>query len=114
MNQGHFVDATGRPVFYGCRTDKARLEATHTWVDGGELKVGTVQIWDGAAWVVSTDLETEAAVLAKAQKLRKSDGGLIEVIDELVDLLVSKGVINLPDLSIGARKKLRDRADLRK
>jgi len=43
-----------------------------------------------------------------------SDLGLSRVIEDLVDILIEKNVINFTDLPVGAQKKLLERRGLRK
>jgi hypothetical protein len=52
-------------------------------------------------------------VHARLARLKDSDLELVRVIEDLVDVLVSRGVIRYTDLPDAARRKLHDRAETR-
>ncbi|OHC25710.1 MAG: tryptophan synthase subunit beta [Pseudomonadales bacterium RIFCSPLOWO2_12_59_9] len=58
-------------------------------------------------------LATREEVHARLAKLKDSDLELVRVLEDLVDVLVSRGVIRYTDLPEAARAKLHDRAETR-
>ncbi|MFZ3183998.1 MAG: tryptophan synthase subunit beta [Pseudomonas sp.] len=58
-------------------------------------------------------LTTREEVHARLAKLKDSDLELVRVLEDLVDVLVSRGVIRYTDLPEAARAKLHERAETR-
>ncbi len=56
---------------------------------------------------------SEATSLATLLVMRKSDQELIRVLEDLIEVLCRKGIINLDDLPLDARKKIFERQGLR-
>lgn len=84
--------------------------------DGGPLSSTEVpsapddarQKWDGSSWdeVVLTVAETTQA---KTEALTATDSGMSRVTEDLIEILVAKGVIAETDLPADAQAKLSDR-----
>lgn len=99
-----YIDATGAflGAYDGAPPPKGAVEVAAPPDDGRK-------IWDGAAW---QDWPTKAADDAAAQ-LAASDDGEIRVLDDLIDVLISKGTITLADLPPAARAKFTTRKTAR-
>lgn len=63
------------------------------------------QVWNGSAWADTPAIKTDA-ILAE---LNNSDVGMISVIDDIVNLLIAKGVISMDDFPASAQEKLDSR-----
>jgi hypothetical protein len=73
---------------------------------------------DGFEKVDPTDPELQVFLAEKTdpnrnRRFRESDSSLIRVIEDLVDLLSSKGIIRFTDLPPEAQKKLMERKSMR-
>lgn len=58
-------------------------------------------------------LKLQEAREASLQKLRQSDLEMVRVLEDLIDVLMSKGVISITDLPEAAQTKLINRAQAR-
>ena len=59
------------------------------------------------AWYANEVVETSLA------QLKQSDLEMIRVLEDLIQVLIQKGVINLTDLPVAAQAKLKDRSNAR-
>ncbi len=86
--------------------------------EGGEVVAVSEEPLDGFV-AVSADAPEVKAFLAQAttspedERFRESDSSLIRVIEDLVDLLASKGIIRFTDLPPEAQQKLMARKSMR-
>lgn len=69
--------------------------------------------WDGSKWVEDTTLKTEIDNNQIKIELSISDSGMIRVVEDLIKVLVAKGIITESDFDIQVITKLRDREALR-
>lgn len=115
MSKGYFVDSDGRPMYYGRRADKARLEATHTWVETSlKPEDFKTDFWDGAAWRRRPKADAEEALRQAYRDLRESDRVVLpRVIEDVWAALKDKGIVTDSDLPQAARDKLAKREALR-
>lgn len=73
-------------------------------------------LWSGGQWVPDTDLRATFDQHKRRQVLASIDGDMPRITEDLVDLLIANGVINLFDLpakavlKLTARKKAREDA----
>lgn len=86
--------------------------------DGGEVVAVSEEPLSGFVAVSSDDPALRAfldrgADAPNHQKFRESDSSLIRVIEDLVDLLATKGIIRFTDLPPEAQKKLMARKSMR-
>jgi hypothetical protein len=58
-------------------------------------------------------LEKREDVHERLEKLKSSDLELVRVLEDLVDVLVNRGVVRYTDLPEAAREKLHERAEAR-
>ncbi|MBI0438771.1 tryptophan synthase subunit beta [Dickeya dianthicola] len=71
----------------------------------GELPDGSVE---AMAW-----LNNQQAILANIERLRSSDLEMVRVLEDLIQVLITKGQINITDLPAAAQLKLINRAQAR-
>ena len=69
--------------------------------------------WDGNTWVIDQGLQAEADLLEKKRALAKTDAYTPRLTEDLITLLVSKGVISLEELPEAAKIKYQDRLSKR-
>lgn len=60
------------------------------------------------------NIDHEADVSEKAERLRSSDVELIRVLEDIIDLLTDKGIVQFTELPDAARQKLLKRKSLRR
>ncbi|SLM62088.1 MULTISPECIES: hypothetical protein [Dickeya] len=58
-------------------------------------------------------LNNQQAILANIERLRSSDLEMVRVLEDLIQVLITKGQINITDLPAAAQLKLIDRARTR-
>ena len=73
---------------------------------------------EGFEQIESTDPDLQQFLASKAddssnQRFRESDSSLIRVIEDLIDLLSSRGIIRFTDLPPEAQQKLMERKTMR-
>jgi hypothetical protein len=61
-----------------------------------------------------TNAEREDGTAVALEKLAESDQALIRVVEDLVDTLISKGLVQFTDLPEAAQAKLLERRNLRR
>lgn len=86
--------------------------------DGGEVVAVSEEPLSGFVAVPADDPELRAFLERELgspdhRKFRESDSSLIRVIEDLVDLLATKGIIRFTDLPQEAQKKLMARKSMR-
>ncbi|KAF1054215.1 MAG: hypothetical protein GAK43_01012 [Stenotrophomonas maltophilia] len=86
--------------------------------DRGRLVRVERDTFDGAVAVPADDPDVvawlkHAALDARLQTLQRSDLEMVRVLEDLVSVLVSRGVIRYTDLPEAARRKLEARASTR-
>jgi hypothetical protein len=84
----------------------------------GEITAASEEPLDGFVDALPDDIELQAFLASVTaghpdSRLRESDSSLIRVIEDLVDLLTTKGIIRFTDLPEEAQNKLVRRKSLR-
>ncbi|MCA7014536.1 tryptophan synthase subunit beta [Dickeya dadantii] len=82
-----------------------RVEETPFPEMNGELPDGSVE---AMAW-----LNNQQAILANIERLRSSDLEMVRVLEDLIQVLITKGQINITDFPAAAQLKLINRAQAR-
>lgn len=88
--------------------------------NGAIIGVTDVAVVEGAEWVAETDPEMVAYVRREAGNLEvvkaalhQSDVEMVRVIEDLIVLMIEKGVIRYTDLPEAARQKINLRNSIR-
>ncbi|MFC6298938.1 tryptophan synthase subunit beta [Pseudomonas sp. CCM 7893] len=85
----------------------------------GELiRVETAPYAESTGTLPSDHLEIQAwfadeKAEVSLKQLKHSDSEMIRVLEDLIQVLIQKGVINLTDLPVAAQEKLKDRSSAR-
>ncbi|QJI32047.1 tryptophan synthase subunit beta [Pseudomonas sp. ADAK18] len=85
----------------------------------GELiRVETAPYAEATGTLPSDHLEIQAwfadeKAEVSLKQLKHSDSEMIRVLEDLIQVLIQKGVINLTDLPVAAQEKLKDRSSAR-
>lgn len=87
------------------------LAEGHTRVEGAAPS--PQHRWDGSGWAEDAELVAAKAADERAVALAHMDAGMIRVCEDLVAVLVQKGVIALADLPAAAQAKIVARKALR-
>ncbi|ADM99564.1 Tryptophan synthase beta chain like protein [Dickeya dadantii 3937] len=103
-----FANKKGLGMFYILRDSNGhliRVEETPFPEMNGELPDGSVE---AMAW-----LNNQQAILANIERLRSSDLEMVRVLEDLIQVLITKGQINITDFPAAAQLKLINRAQAR-
>ncbi|ATO34199.1 hypothetical protein DZA65_03276 [Dickeya dianthicola] len=103
-----FANKKGLGMFYILRDSNGhltRVEESPFPEMNGELPDGSVE---AMAW-----LNNQQAILANIERLRSSDLEMVRVLEDLIQVLITKGQINITDLPAAAQLKLINRAQAR-
>lgn len=69
--------------------------------------------WDGKEWVLDPVLQAEKSARDKTRAIAATDVGMPRIVEDLIDLLVSKGLMSLNELPEKAKQKFQARKALR-
>ena len=96
----HYIDERGN-YYVGDKANRSHIEVTE--------RLNHLHKWNGSEWVIDADL------VSKEYKKELSSGDIayIRVIDDVVKLLIDKGVIELEELPPKVQLKYNDRKELR-
>ncbi|AUC41696.1 Tryptophan synthase beta chain like [Dickeya solani RNS 08.23.3.1.A] len=103
-----FANKKGLGMFYILRDSNGhliRVEESPFSEMNGELPNGSVE---AMAW-----LNNQQAILANIERLRSSDLEMVRVLEDLIQVLITKGQINITDFPAAAQLKLIHRAQAR-
>lgn len=70
-------------------------------------------VWDGTKWVVDASLAAAKVTRDTLSKIIATDADVPRIVEDLIQLLVDKGVISLTDFPTKAREKVEKRRALR-
>ena len=87
------------------------VDAGHTLVESAPP--AREHKWNGAAWVEDSELVADKAARDKANAIARTDIDMARIAEDLVDLLVSKGVMSMTELPPATVRKLAARKALR-
>ena len=109
------IDAAGYFLGLASLTLGEIPDARHILTEQPNLSVKKPK-WSGKEWIdgrSTEEVEADALASAKAE-LAASDKEMARIAEDLINTLVSKGVIAIKDLPKPAADKLSERAELRK
>lgn len=115
MSKGHFIDGDGIPVCYATYADKPALHGAFRFVADSVCgpRPSELHAWNGAAWEESATLAARADRLVKLRSLARLDNEVPRPLEDLVAVLIAKGVLAKGDLPEGAQAKLDAKAEAR-
>ncbi len=108
MGFSSIANKKGLGMFYILRDSNGhliRVERSPFPEMSGELPDNSVE---AAAW-----LHNQRAILAKIERLRSSDLEMVRVLEDLIQVLITKGQISITDFPAAAQLKLVNRARAR-
>lgn len=70
-------------------------------------------VWNGNDWVLNDTLVSAKTVRDNLTVIVSTDADIPRIVEDLINLLEAKGVINLSELPVKAREKLEKRRTLR-
>ncbi len=107
--KGFFVAGDGKPVYYGTRADKAKLEATHTWVPSDDPKANRLR------GIINRDRSTHVydpgtqnvkpKTPVELRDERFSAGSSQPIIDALIKWLADKHSMSADDVKTELKAK---------
>lgn len=69
--------------------------------------------WNGKTWETDTDAKQKAEDQEKKVALRASDAGMARAAEDLIDILIRKGIIQEEDIPVSLKGKIVERKALR-
>lgn len=76
--------------------------------------LGATEQKEEATAEISEWLKTHALRTATLQLLQQSDADMVRVLEDLITVLMNKGIISITDLPLAAQNKLLNRAEARR
>ena len=106
---------TGRKITMG--HDAPGTKVTRL-IDEGHTRVESeppsdVHCWNGSAWVIDAELQAQKEQRDAVIAFARTDRDIPRLTEDLIDLLVAKGVVTLDELPEPAATKFRARKELR-
>lgn len=107
---------SGRPLISAANV-AAGDKASRLLAEGHQLVLGKPpeerMLWSGSQWVPDLDLRATFDQHQRRQVLKATDHDMPRIAEDLVDVLVQRGLIALTDLPAAAREKLAARKKAR-
>lgn len=90
------------------RDDEGRIVRVETAEFSGMTEISEVTTGEISDWLKVSELRASTI-----QQLQQSDLNMVRVLEDLIEVLMSKGVISITDLPAAAQSKLLNRAQAR-
>lgn len=96
-------------VVYSCTTKPTNEETLYL-----EDAPNKFSRWDGKKWIEDVLLKTEYDKNEALMDLQQTDSDMVRVLEDLISLLITKGVITINDFPVDAVQKINSRNNNRK